>query len=102
MPDEMRLVQIQLLAEPGAELHQGGVGLVVEPAGFVRVADLDGNGVDVPLIGGGGFFVQGYALHDFPFQPHDKVRADLHSGGVEIVAVGFGGGIGIAHVMDGR
>ena len=54
------------VAQPGGEADQGVVAGLGELPRGVGVAYLDGEGVPVAVVGGGGFFIQGNALDDLP------------------------------------
>ena len=98
--DDLVPADAGVVAEPGGELHQAVVTGLVKLSGLVRVTDLDGEGVDIPVVAGGGLFVQGDALDDLAVQADEEVRAD--GGGrlvVEIVVL-LGGGAGVADVVD--
>ena len=53
MADQMGFIEIQCFTEPGAQLDEGLVRGVGELSRFVRVADLNGDGVTVALVGSG-------------------------------------------------
>ena len=98
--DDLVPADAGVVAEPGGELHQAVVTGLVKLSGLVRVTDLDGEGVDIPVVAGGGLFVQGDALDDLAVQADEEVRTD--GGGrlvVEIVVL-LGGGAGVADVVD--
>ena len=89
------------VAQPGGEADQGVVAGLGELPRGVGVAHLDGEGVPVAVVGGGGFFIQGNALDDLPLQADEEVGAHLGVRLGEVVPVGLGGGAGVAHVVDG-
>ena len=98
--DDLVPADAGVVAEPGGELHQAVVAGLVKLSGLVRVTDLEGESVDIPVVAGGGLFVQGDALDDLAVQADEEVRAD--GGGrlvVEIVVL-LGGGAGVADVVD--
>ena len=66
---------VAVVAQPGGQAHQGLVAGLGELARGVGVADLNGEGVVVALVGGGGLFVQGNALDDLPLQADEEVGA---------------------------
>ena len=99
VPDHIVAVQITDIEEPSSELYQGLIACVGELAGFVRVADFDGNGILVPVIAGGGFFVHWDALDDLTLQSDDKVGTDIRRRICIIVPVLLGGGTGVTHIV---
>ena len=55
--DHIIAVQIADIKEPSGQFYEGLIGCVCKLAGCVRVADFDGDGILVPVVTGGGFFV---------------------------------------------
>lgn len=100
VPDHIVAVQITDIEEPSSELYQGLIACVGELAGLVRVADFDRNGILVPVVTGGGLFVQWDALDDLTLQSDDKVGTDIRSWICIVVPVLLGSGAGIAHIVD--
>ena len=92
---------VAVVAQPGGQAHQGVVAGLGELARGVGVADLNGEGVVVALVGGGGLLVQGDALDDLPLQADEEVGAHLRLRLVIEVVVLLGGGARIAGVVDG-
>ena len=89
------------VTEPGGETDQGIVTGLGKLARGVGVADFDGDGVPVALVGGGGLLLQGDALDHLPVHPHQEAGAYLGVRLGDVVPVGLGGGAGVAHVVDG-
>ena len=100
MPNEPCLIQAQLLTKPGAQLYQRSIGFFIELPALIGMADLDGNGIDIPAVGSDRLLAEGNALHDLPLQPHDEMGTDAGGGLIEIVAVGHCRRVGVADVMD--
>ena len=68
-------IQVKGPAEPGGELHHPLIGRGGILPRLVRVADLDGDGIGIALIGGVGHLRQGHAGDDLPLQAHHEVGA---------------------------
>ena len=64
------------------------------------MADFDGDGIDIPLVGCRGFFIQGDALNHFSLKTDDEVRGGAGIGIVEIVAVLLCGCARICDIMN--
>ena len=77
MADDVAFIQAANITKPCGQLYQGFVCGICEFTGSVRVADLDGNRVLIPVVAGGGFFIQRNALNDLAIQTDDKMGADL-------------------------
>ena len=102
MPDHPVPAEVEVVAQPGGELHQGLIAGVGEHPVGVGMADLDGDGVPVALVGGGGLLIQGDTLNDLSIQADEEMGADLGVGVVVKIPVLLGGGAGVAHIVDGN
>ena len=104
MPNDILAAQPVPIRQVAHQLHQGLIGGVGELAGLVRVTALDGDGVVVAGVGAVGDLVEGDALDDLAVDADDEVAAGVGGAGLgetgEVAAVGFGGGVGVAGVVD--
>ena len=104
MPDDVVAAQPVPIRQVAHQLHQGLIGGVGELAGLVGVTALDGDGVVVAGVGAVGDLVEGDALDNFAVNANDEVAAGVGGAGLgetgKITAVGFGGGVGVAGVVD--
>ena len=62
--DHIVAVQITDFTQPNSQFYKGLIRRVSKLAGFVRVADFNGNSVFVSVVAGRGFFMQWDALDD--------------------------------------
>ena len=108
MADQVVRGQIQLITEPGSQPDQGIVGLLAEFAAVIRMADFDGQGVEITGSSGIGYLGNRDNLQNLPFQADDEMTAAdcagllriLISQVIKVSAVGGRGGVGIGHIMD--
>ena len=102
--DILLRVQTVQVTQPRRQLHQRVVGLLCGLAVSGGMAELDGHGVVIPVVGAVGHLVQRHAQQGFALQPYDQVAAGggLAAGG-QIFKIGTvlpRGGVGVAHIVD--